>query len=125
MRNSVRAGRLRACIWCACSASPPNTSIYSRLALARAQPRLRRAARLHCRQRRCLIPRLFSQARIVLNVDGWTGSAASGARSLALHPLVGLPGETRFAYVVVADLRRVQAYYRQAYGADPIVFTGY
>jgi hypothetical protein len=56
---------------------------------------------------------------------GWTGSAASGARSPALHPLVESPGETRFAYAVVADLRRVQAYYRQAYGADPIVFTGY
>jgi glycosyltransferase involved in cell wall biosynthesis len=68
----------------------------------------------------CLIPRLFSRTRVVLNVDGldWRrkkwGSAARGYLRWSEQMA------QRFAHVVVTDSRRVQDYYRRQYGAETV-----
>ena len=66
----------------------------------------------------CLIPRLFSRTRVVLNVDGldwkrkkWGGMARGYLRwsEQIAH---------RVAHVVITDSRRVQEYYRREYHVE-------
>ncbi|MFN4295016.1 MAG: DUF1972 domain-containing protein [Thermoflexales bacterium] len=66
----------------------------------------------------CLIPRLFSRARVILNVDGldWKRRKWGGFARRYIRWSERL--STRVAHVVVTDSRRVQDYYRREYGAD-------
>ena len=68
----------------------------------------------------CVIPRLFSRARVVLNVDGldwkrkkWGGAARGYLRwsEQAAHHV---------AHVVVTDSRRVQEYYRREHKVETV-----
>jgi glycosyltransferase involved in cell wall biosynthesis len=68
----------------------------------------------------CLIPRLLSQARIVLNVDGLDWKRRKWGAFARRYIRWSERLATRLAHVVVTDSRRVQAYYRQAYGAETV-----
>lgn len=68
----------------------------------------------------CLIPRLFSRSRVILNVDGldWKrqkwGNAARGYLRWSEQMA------TRLAHIVVTDSSRVQEFYRREYSAETV-----
>ena len=68
----------------------------------------------------CLIPRLFSRARVILNVDGLDWKRRKWGAFARRYIRWSEQLSTRLAHVVVTDSRRVQAYYRQTYGAETV-----
>ncbi|MDW8396208.1 MAG: glycosyltransferase [Anaerolineae bacterium] len=68
----------------------------------------------------CLIPRLLTRTRVVLNVDGLDWKRRKWGQLARMYLRASERLATRVAHVVVTDSRRVQAYYRQAYGAETV-----
>lgn len=68
----------------------------------------------------CALPRLFTRTRVVLNVDGLDWKRRKWGRFARAYIRASERLATRVAHVVVTDSRRVQAYYRQAYGAETV-----
>jgi glycosyltransferase involved in cell wall biosynthesis len=68
----------------------------------------------------CLIPRLFSRARVILNVDGLDWKRRKWGAFARRYIRWSERLATHLAHAVVTDSRRVQAYYRQAYGAETV-----
>ncbi len=68
----------------------------------------------------CLIPRLFSRARVILNVDGLDWKRRKWGRFARRYIRWSEQLATRVAHVVVTDSRRVQEYYRREYGAETV-----
>lgn len=68
----------------------------------------------------CAIPRLLSRTRVILNVDGLDWKRRKWGRFARAYIRASEWLATRVAHVVVTDSRRVQAFYRQAYGAQTV-----
>ena len=68
----------------------------------------------------CLIPRLFSRVRVILNVDGLDWKRRKWGAFARRYIRWSERLATRLAHVVVTDSRRVQDYYRQVYGAETV-----
>ena len=68
----------------------------------------------------CLIPRVFSRARVILNVDGLDWKRRKWGSFARRYLRWSEQLATRAVHVVVTDSRRVQEYYRREYGADTV-----
>lgn len=68
----------------------------------------------------CLIPRSLSRARVILNVDGLDWRRRKWGRLARSYLRFSEQLASQVAHAVVTDSRRVQSYYRQAYGVETV-----
>ncbi len=68
----------------------------------------------------CLIPRLLSRSRVIINVDGLDWRRRKWGRAARGYLRWSERTAARLAHVVVTDSRRVQGYYREQYRADTV-----
>ncbi|WP_169237262.1 glycosyltransferase [Candidatus Roseilinea sp. NK_OTU-006] len=68
----------------------------------------------------CLIPRLFSRTRVILNVDGLDWKRRKWGWLARVYIRASERVATKAAHVVVTDSRRVQDYYRREYDAETV-----
>lgn len=68
----------------------------------------------------CLIPRLFSRTRIILNVDGLDWKRRKWGTFARSYIRWSERLSVQVAHHVVTDSRRVQDYYRREYGAETV-----
>ena len=68
----------------------------------------------------CLIPRLFSRSRVILNVDGLDWKRQKWGYAARSYLRWSEQMAVRCAHVVVTDSRRVQDFYRHEYKAETV-----